>query len=272
MKYLVLNFENAGFFRNHRGTRDKIYDIDGSRPRKVEENFQEPITIHQISNVLHVLFGERPVPINRYTFYDKVPYLFEKSKDCLLRIDNFVNDKGFYQREFIQLKKADWNSWKQEVFMNWNVVRKLLEQEYFEMLTSTLKSVFGPDIMNYTFNEVKQMIKSSADERLGDMFKVLNENGKSPLYHNVYSDDSRINMNHRTYQTNLHGIDYIVRLHGKILVPVSDDDIKVINANKGFATLLDGGLVTIENLLDSNFINTSGFIKVSDISTKKIEL
>ena len=49
-KYLELSFQNAGLI------------LRGNR-------FVEPITIFQISNVIHVLFGERPVPtLNRVRY------------------------------------------------------------------------------------------------------------------------------------------------------------------------------------------------------------
>ena len=48
-KYLELSFENAGL-------------IISDNSRNVSNRFVEPITIFQVSNVIHNLFGERTVP------------------------------------------------------------------------------------------------------------------------------------------------------------------------------------------------------------------
>ena len=97
MKYLILEFNNAGFFINHRGTKDKIYDIDGSRKRSNQDNFEEPIHVNHISNMIHVLFGERPAPSNRFTFYGRVDYLFEKAQNSFIKIETylFYNQKSY---------------------------------------------------------------------------------------------------------------------------------------------------------------------------------
>jgi len=64
-KYLMLDFKNASLIRCHKGTKDKIIDPVGDQyktDRSVDMEFVEPITVQQISNMLHVLFGERPKP------------------------------------------------------------------------------------------------------------------------------------------------------------------------------------------------------------------
>jgi hypothetical protein len=233
---------------------------------------KEPITINQISNVLHVLFGERPVPINRHTFYDKSEYLVDKARDSFIRIDNFVNEKGFYQREMIHLKKADWNTTKKELFLNWKVINNYLEDELFNQFKDFIEDVFSIKTNESTFNEVGAMLKSSDDERISDFFSMLREKKKAGLYEAIFNGQTKgFNSNFRTLQTNLNGIDFVVKLNGQILVPVSAEDIECIKSNKGCATILDGGLVTIDNIVSSMFLNTNGFKKVSEISTKRIE-
>lgn len=272
MKYLVLSFENAGFFKNHAGTRDKIYDIDGSRERSPNDNFLEPITVNQISNVLHVLFGERPVPINRYTFYDKVDYLVDKANNSFLKIESYLNDKGFYQRELIHLKKADWNTTKKELFLNWKVVNNFLEDELYSEFVDMINEVFSTNPKESTLNEVIPLIKNSNDQRVLDIFDKFRAQKKNGLYDVIFKGQTKsFNSNFRTLQNNLNGIDFVTKISGKILVPVSEEDIDRIRSNKGCATILDGGLVSIKGIIDSNFLNTSGFRKVSDISTQKFE-
>ncbi len=50
-------------------TNDFIFDLNGKRQRRDTLFYKEPVTVHQVSNVLHVLFGERPKPsIRELTF------------------------------------------------------------------------------------------------------------------------------------------------------------------------------------------------------------
>ena len=89
--FLILKFRNAGLFRKHFNTKDKIWDIDGSRDRKDEPEFVEPITVHQVSNMLHVLFGERPKSTVRKSAYDRLEYYFDKASDSYIKITTMKN-------------------------------------------------------------------------------------------------------------------------------------------------------------------------------------
>ena len=64
--YLILTFKNAGWFPNNRGN-DRISDITGNRKRNGSKQYVEPISSFHISNMLHVLLGERPKPSLRKT-------------------------------------------------------------------------------------------------------------------------------------------------------------------------------------------------------------
>jgi hypothetical protein len=66
------------------------------------------------------------------------------------------------------------------------------------------------------------------------------------------------------------GLESAVLLSGKILVPVNDQDIEILrNNSKGFATILDDGLVFIDSIKHENHISIQGFIKVETISDEK---
>jgi hypothetical protein len=272
-KYLILGFKNAGLFRKHKGTKDIMFDIDGRRKRVDEEEFVEPITVYQISNVLHVLFGERPKPINRVTVYDSVPYLFDKAMSSYLRIDSYKNNRGEYYVEMMQMKKSVGNSYKKDSLLNWNRIHRLLGDELYEIFVKTIVDVFNVVIEDITFNEVKEKILKTSDKRLDDLFELLIKNQKKALYRFVYATKDTeladINKNHRTQLTVLTAPDKIIRLDGQILVPVTDDDIDKIRQNKGCATILDGGLVFIKKIQSGNTLSTFGFTEVKNISLEK---
>lgn len=279
--YLVLNFKNAGLFRKkyspknknfYSETKDKIFCMSGSRDRKNELEFAEPITFYQISNVLHVLFGERPVPSMRECLYKSIPHIDDIAKNSYLKIDSTQDSKGRFHTEKIQLNKAVWNSWNPQSFMNWERVRQLLGEELFKKFENVITEVFGSAAES--FNLISEKIKKTKDARLDEIFIELNRSGKSTLFKSVFGTGNEladINKNSRTMLTVLRGLDNIVKLNGQILVPVTSEDMEKIKKNKGCATILDGGLVSINRIKSSSFFNPEieGFVRVGDINLNK---
>lgn len=269
----MLEFNGASLIRCHKGTKDRIFDplaLDKNVKRTIENEFVEPITAQQISNMLHVLFGERPKPMNRKTLYDRMDYLYDKAKECYIRYDNFVDSDGKFQSETFQTNKAVWNSWQTTSYMNWNRVHQLLEDDLYEMFLDMIKDVFGYTPETITFAKMAEMLKVSTDSRVTETFEILKKNKKTPLYSWIFgkpSEKTAINANARTQLTVIKGVDTKINLSGSIIVPVNDEDIEKVGKNKGCATLLDGGAVFIKGV--KNNVNVHGYIKVGGISMEK---
>ena len=272
-KYLILEFRNAGLFRKNRKTKDISFN-DGERIKRTDiPEFVEPITAQQISNMLHVLFGERPVPMNRAVFYEQNKYLVEKAKESYLNITSLKDKNGKLISEKIQLKKAVHNGWNPVAYVNWERVSRLLEIDLFNEFIANMNEIFNIDCLSISFNTFKKMVLNSNDERIKNIFIELNKKAKKPLYDSIYGTDSEltnINKNGRTVLTVFKGLDNIHRLNGEIFVPVSEDDIEKIRKNKGFAKLLDGGLVFITKVLIANQIEINdNHVLVGEISLEK---
>ena len=62
----------------------------------------------------------------------------------------------------------------------------------------------------------------------------------------------------------------VIRLSGTIIIPVTDEDIAHLRNCSGYATILDGGLISIEKIIPENVLNTSDYIKVAKLSTKTV--
>jgi len=278
--YLILKFENAGLFRNGKGmkkTKDKVFCVSqkNALDRNKFSEFVEPIVVNHISNMIHVLFGERPKSTNRYSPYDIIQYYYDKALDSYLKIDTYVSDKGFYTSEIVSLNKAVYNSWNPVSYMNWNRVHRLLEDELYNTFIKELSEILGFNVITKTFYDVKNILLKTKDVRLDAIFKTLAENGKSPLYMSIYgisNQESSINANVRTALTVTSSPFKVTRLCGEIIIPVSDEDIVKLKKNKGCATLLDGGLVTIKGIKHANMISVKGFKKMSDISLEKTDI
>ena len=156
--------------------------------------------------------------------------------------------------------------------MNWVRVKKVLGEDYFNQFISVLTDILGYNPFGYKFDDLKNIIKECKDARLEKLFDELTRNGKTSFYNNIFgngSELSEINKNNQTILTVFKGLDKAENHNGKILVPVSDEDLDVIKSNKGFATLLDGGLVIILGVKHSNIVSTEGYTKVSEISLEQ---
>jgi hypothetical protein len=271
-KFLILEFRNAGLFRKHRNTKDKMFNFGERSERNAALEFIEPITSQHVTNLLHVLFGKRPKPMNRYSIQELDEYLVEKAKQSFLQITTYKNDKDKFYSESIKITKAVHNAWNPVSYMYWKRIEDLLGKELYNNFIGVLYDVFKLTPDDVSFNKMKVMIKNTKDERLDNIFIKLNSKGKKPLWDSIFgkgTEPSNINKNHRTKLTVTSGVDKIIRLDGSILVPVSDDDLDIIRKNKGCATILDGGLVTIKSVKNANFVNTEGYTLVGEISLEK---
>jgi hypothetical protein len=286
--YLVLKFENAGWFSNDiskgnsfkksRPPEDYYKDNGVLKARSEIKKFVEPITAQQISNMIHVLFGERPKPMNRHTFYDKKDYLYQKALDSYLIINQYKNDNGLYFSEKIKTKKSHPKPWSNP-FLTWEIFEKYLTKENFDKFVSLLNDEYKLDYKKVTYISVRKQIMSyCANEKFIEFFNDMRKLKKS-AFERVIRDPKEFSgkmapsnselTRHKEsdlYYTVFSGVDNIVRLSGKIMVPVSKEDIEILRKNKGCATLLDGGVVTIEELVGINRVSVNGFTKVSDIS------
>lgn len=170
-KYLVLEFSNAGFFRKDKYTKDFIFDARGKRQRKDSLSYREPITVHQISNVIHVLFGERPKPSLREVHFGNVDYYFQKALQSYLHVGSYkrtVKDrKNHTEREefvseMLQTKKVVNDSWSKTDFMYWERVSRYLGDDSFNEFRKLLSGLFDVDDITdkYSFIQLREQVLS----------------------------------------------------------------------------------------------------------------
>lgn len=266
--YLILGFKNAGLFTNKK-SKDKVFDLGITKQRSEVDFYVEPITVNQISNMIHVLFGERPVPSLRSVVYNRVDYLFNKAMESYVRIDsnqkyNKFKDLMEYISETIQVKKGVWNAWNPINLIFWERVKQILEDDY-DSFISLLKDEFGLDPESISFEDMRKKIVNSSNENIKNF--LINLKGKKCLHNDIYSEIScELNANAKTALLVNRGVEKVIKLSGEILVPISDDDIIKLQNSKGCATILDGGLVYIKGIKSGDTITSDGFRKVSEIS------
>jgi len=290
-KYLIVQFKNAGFFSYYK-TKDFVCIGKERTKRETMLRFKEPITKYQVSNLIHVLFGDRPVPTFREVFYKPVPRYQQMAEDSYVKIDSYMKPESgkvpaHYPRETFSVRKAVSDAWNTQVTMYWEKLKLLLKKEndenpdwLYEEFLKVVKMVFKfNSIEEVSFENVKTKILKLKNENpaiyekfIVPLWKLLEENYKKPVEAYVLYDFVDINKNKRTINVVAKGVDKITRISGTILIPVDDDDVEKLRHTSGWATFLDGGYVKIENVADENTLSPEGFIKVSDISIEKVPI
>jgi len=246
-----------------------------------------------VSNVIHVLFGERPKPSLREVAFGNVGYYHDKALQSYLKIDSYkrtINDKKTNEEreefigEMLQTKKVVQDAWSTNFFVYWERVSKMLGKDMYDEFTSLLSDLFQvKDITEkYSFMELREEVllrgmvtkeeeKNTKKTRLDIFFDKLIKNKKSSLVTYFLYDSRRneINKAANIKVTVTIGTEKITKISGEIIIPVSDDDILKLSNHKGCATILDGGVVFIKGVLNANELNVSNHTKVSEISTEK---
>ena len=272
-QFLMLDFRNAGLFRKdpRKRSKDKIFNYGLRSDRYLAEEFVEPITVNHMSNVLHVLMGERPKPTLRYTPYDRVERIYNIALESYIRIDSPKNSFGEYYAETVQLKKAVGNSWNPQILVSWLRLQKYLGDEFYTTFINVITSVFNVKIEDVTTLQIRELCLKTVDSRLDEIFDLAIENEITPLsdYFRLPKLIPSMNATKKSPVTVITCIDKIIRLKGQLIVPVSDEDIQIIRNNKGSATILDEGVITIRGLKSANLLNVDGFTQFKNISLNK---
>lgn len=288
-KFLVLAFENAGWFYNNKYNKSKdfVFKNHNISEKRSEfgKYFESPITLNHISNVLHVLFGERPVSSFReYDLLDGTPIvttneeIVEMAGNGWIKINNKYNVKKL---ELIQTKKAVYNSYdKSKSILYWEKLKHILNPELYNEFIELVKKVLDTEYplentLEYTIDNIR---KNHKDNELVKAFCEELVNKRKKLVANILiedNDEEFYKKKSEIYRSTVNtGIEHLIRLSGEIIIEIKDDKwIQKLRSNSGTATILDGGLVFIKYLINSlefNKLNVAdnnihGYKKISSI-------
>ena len=286
-RYIKLSFKNAKLFPKNVKTKDftRVLDVNSkdklyfnrvSRALLETTSFKEAITVHQISNVLHTLIGERPVPSFRETFYSRDESIFDLANNSYLKIDSARTTKTrkeevfeTYIDEFTKTNKSACNSWSKHPSIQWFKIKKYMGVNYDEFI-EIINSSLSYDVTTKPFEHLLNLY-SKEGVKLDVVIKFLLEKKKTPIVNFLTKeivDRSEITKNVLLGETLTNGIDNIYNISGEILVPYSQEFVDKITKNT--TNILDGGFVKIECILYEDELNdTDNFMLVSDISDEK---
>jgi hypothetical protein len=274
MKYLILNFDSAKLFVNSKNMG--IVINNGIRiPRTKGLKFVEPITKYQIANMLAVLFGDRPRSTLWSTIYPtpRHDYFTKMAENSFLNIStpkfyNKTKDVYYYPKETLSSVKAVHNSWISSVVITWEILRRYcVEDSIFAQLVVMLENILQKKNiteipLTYVRDELSLLDISSLttflkEKKLLAFIRFIKDDNGSSL----------VQKENNSALTITNGIEYVINLRGKILVPVSEEDLESLSNAKGTATLLDGGVVWIDSIKkDYQMSEYKNFNQVGEIS------
>lgn len=279
-KCLILDFKNAGLFRPDFKDKHRMIENEEVTDRKGTGRFinvpPDTLLREHVANVLLVLCGERPVPSIRNHGPDlkedtTITVLADKAMVEIMG-GTYVNKDGEIRilGEVVSTTKAMGNSKRPyDSFINlkgrqklitdlsWEKIKWHLGVNLFDAFEKMVVSVLGNGACDWSMIKVFEELYKSQDIRVKEFcdLKGVHDPYKNMLVDgNAYQQEIHATgftgFKHWHYSTNTHGIEKNVgKLSGKIFVPVDDSDLEKISRGCGYATLLDGGLVTIEDVV-----------------------
>ena len=287
-RYIKLRFINAKLFPKNKKTKDYIVNVsttkkgkliftDSKRGNEEITSFKEPITVHQVSNMLHTLIGERPVPSFRETFYDRDESVFNLALNSFIKISSPKINRNLngevvetFIPEFTKVNKSKWNSWSKPNKLHWFKIEKYMG-EHYQQFISEISGVLGYNVEEKPFEDL--FLIALGDERFNEVLNWLTGIKKAGIINfltNEKFDRSEITRNKFSGlgETITSGIDYAHFLSGEILVPYDENFTNKIT--KSSTNILDGGYCEIVGVYYVDELeNTDDFTLVSEISDEK---
>ena len=290
-RILILEFRNAKLIRTHVDTKDRFTNFNEpsiNRNKSGFSNFVEPITKYQVSNLLHVIMGERPVNTQRACNYKAQSWIMELADKSMLKyitpkIKMHKDKEASYPKEKTTLNKSVADCFNDGV-LSWETMRNYCES-YFDDILLEFEKVFK-DPLKIKFSDIVDTI---SNERLNSnkydciFEKISSLKGLTALSFLLKEGKNRksgVGDIHRkrmsserrgTAITISRAVDDAEFYSGEIIVFINDEIEEIIRNNyKGTSTILDGGMVYIKDIrsdIEADYL--FGFEKVCNISIQK---
>lgn len=286
MPYIKISFKSAKLFIEKKVGTDFVSDIstyfskenymqrgtDNTILINVNDILNVPIGFEQVSNMLHVLLGVRPVPSKRATIHKRLDIIDNIVKESWIRIDNqyYTINKNQDKKlitEFIQGKKIPKNSNAKGVsfltkngdkidgYITWGKLFQSFyyhDNEKYNRILTLFKELYGNDNFQKDYSLIDFLLFLSEDENkrhiLSNFFK---ENNLTPLAYIVShefdkagsfnnADKKQKGYNLGKLQNNK-SVKTIVTFDGEIVFKMNKELTDIIINGTRNATLLDGG-------------------------------
>lgn len=296
-KVIVLSVVNAGIFKKYwkksgeleisKSKDDRILDnefsvdkkgrfiIFGTRNTRTKSQHItfNPNTIHSefIKNVITVLVGKRPVSRYRSTCVGNDSLFKDIADRSFVKVESFIDkDKDgnpIYVYEKMTTRKCLDNSWG-PANISWHRVQMMATKSLYDNIYAIAKRYYE-EPLNVLFPEVAEKI--STDPDIGTLIEQAQKDRVGPIasiFKNKAAEFERASYNGLGLFLKVlvtKGVADITRIDAKIAIPVTDEEFELFSNGSGCATIFDGGLVNIDEVIDLEY-NTidnvvSGYVK-----------
>lgn len=273
MGYLVLRFENANLIRSvsiskktkkRTGTKQTHLLIhggeltDNTNIEKVLDatghDWNNPIPYTTLSNILHCLCGEIPVPSKKRSLFKRNPVY-----DEIYQTAKWAYDSNMAYTSFFKL--FDGTTKEISGHYNWNNIKKNITYgSDFEDLVDLIEEIIGIKPLSLSVPQVvyemskyynDDTFKEKTDRFIEERKKMVN--GKKRIlscFYNLFFNKigTGSNTDLKTSNTPLalnNGIGGKLSLSGEIICEITDEIASKIKQNKGVANLLEFGLIYV---------------------------
>ena len=329
MKYLVLSFRNAALCLTDGRISDYVFDsYVRTQGKKLMNRGEHPLAknsilnrwdknlfdksligFEQVSNMLHVLCGCRPVPTFKETIRKRLDIIDNITKNVWCKINNlyyYTNKEGIKYPicDFTQGKKIPHNSNRKDLmtsslyggtfkgaYITWDSFKKhyyYFDNEKYNQVINKLIEWYGKPTIKEDYSLADLLITLATDRGLrSEMLNFFKDKGMKVIEDIINCKDKTSPFNqsgeNRNDNYNLARMPintaptYKLYLNGEFIVPIEDSNIyNVIMNGVRYCTFLEGGCVRIKNTIDNideDYLEDEGFnqIFISNISSNLLE-
>lgn len=300
-KHIIMYNEDGSYYTMGKTSIKKLVDEKGEeelqRQKKYNINNSEDIdeifALHPITNMLHCLFGYRPVSDRRYSCYKQISNI----KD--IAMNGFFKPSIDLERvkaEIIQATSAKFDCHSKLPYLDWIYLELFIKKKCYDK-TGKYKFETLPfnELIEKIFNKISELsgYKSHNDVALKTALNIIGTSEKSTndlieffeklgfnkmkiLYY--WLNGSSLSINQFGYGSsllvNMRKLD-MKCINGSFYFPVSDDDIKQLAKGKLCCTYLDEGLAEVEldeyndikifDNINENYFKATGCITLKDL-------
>lgn len=293
MKCVIINFKNAGIFLGDptKKSSDKVLEyVDKRKTNRLNhQRMNIPVgtlSKRHISNLLHVLMGERPSPSLRKTNIPIIQEIKKLADSARVKVESIIykdyKDNQRYCSEFMSGRKIYDNSNYsgkhlinldgkdviiQGGFMTWERLKHFLGQDLFNDFVQLSKNLIGEDSINNSAENIISKLSSMRNKQIKEFADKCVQNKRTGLAHllNFKSKDfegkekkdidnylARVNIamasDIRVKILECKSVERIAKIKGTIIVPMPDEMIEKLKNGTGMGTFLEGGLAYISSI------------------------
>jgi len=268
-KALIVRFKNAQIFFDPRRSSDKMISGKNKVPRNKAPRInvsEGSLDRRHVSNLLHVLAGERPVPTLRESCMKRDEAIFDMASKAMVRVNETTT------RETKTVRKAVKDSWNTvTLFYHLNGkdikvkggliyharLRRYLGESLYNLFLQTLQDISGckDPQLDFSAQEAIEYLNSHSqyDKRVIKLITECKKQGRATIANFLEPDGNVASITiHQGSGCKLNtlvvnaGIEKIRSLTGTIYVPIeSDEALQRFRKAGGVATFLEGGFAYI---------------------------